>query len=238
MPPRKKITTTEISTVLPSIDSKKTTKEVDQSNLEQLRLQVSQQMNVLFDHLIKEINSVEVLKKKTQEELDLQKRQRKQEEEEQNFNLLLSQKKKQVEFDEGLKKEKKMFEEYQEQKEEELTTKREQLDSQEKEFKELKNQVDSFAQKLENAINDAKKQTTTELKKDFETEKKLLIQRYESGTKLLEQQISSFQIQIKQQDREMQSLKDEKTNAVEQVKEIAVAVVKGREKDLPTSTSQ
>ena len=40
-------------------------------------------------------------------------------------------------------------------------------------------------EKLENAINDAKKQTTTELKKDFETEKKLLIQRYESGIKLL-----------------------------------------------------
>lgn len=237
MPPRKKITTTEIPTVLPSIDSKKTTKEINQPNLEQLRSQLTQQVSALFDLLRKEVNSVDVLKKKTQEELDMQKRQRKQEEDELNFNLFLSQKKKQAEFDEKLEKEKKAFSDFQRVKEEALTIQKENLEKQEKEFRNLKDQVESFPQKLEKAIEEARREVIIILKKDFETEKKLLVQKYESGIQLFEQRINSLQTQIKQQEREMQSLKDEKINAVEQVKEIAVAVVKGKEKDLQTTTS-
>ncbi len=233
MSPRKKTTTTEISTTLSSIESKKSTKESDQiSNLEQLKMQVDQQINGLFELLIKEVNLVESLKKKTQEELELQKRQKKQEEEEQNFNLLLNQKKKQAEFDEKLEKDKRVFIEYQRQKEGELTVKKESLDKLEKEYKELKSEVESFPQKLKQAVDETIKQSTADLKKDFETEKKLMIQKYESSLQLLEQQINSLQSQIKQYEKEMQSLKDEKINAVEQVKEIAVAVVKGKEKDL------
>ncbi|OGK40630.1 hypothetical protein A3A74_04300 [Candidatus Roizmanbacteria bacterium RIFCSPLOWO2_01_FULL_35_13] len=239
MPPRKKITATDVSTALPLSEPKKTVKETSQiSNLEKLKMQVSQEINALFDLLIKEINVVEEIKKKTQEELELQKRQRKQEEEEQNFSLQLTQKKKQAEFDEKLEKEKKVFSEYQKQNEEEMATQKENLDSQVKEFKELKSQVESFPQKLEKAIEETKKQITGELKKDFETEKKLLIQKYESSLRLLEQQINSFQIQIKQLEKENQSLKEEKTNAIDQVKEIAVAVVKGKEKELQPQNSQ
>ncbi|OGK38151.1 hypothetical protein A3F03_05140 [Candidatus Roizmanbacteria bacterium RIFCSPHIGHO2_12_FULL_41_11] len=239
MPARKKITTIAVSPTITASESKKTVKETNQiSNLEQLKIQVAQQINALFDLLIKEVDTVEIIKKKTQEELELQKRQRKQEEEEQNFNILLTQKKKQAEFDEKLDKDKKAFTEYQRQKEEELTVQKESLDKQEKEYKELKNEVESFPQKLGKTIEETKKQITAELRKDFETENKLLTQKYESGVQLLEQQIVSLQTQIKQLDKESQSLKDEKTSAVEQVKEIAIAVVKGKEKDLQTQASE
>ena len=239
MPARKKITTIAVSPTITASESKKTVKETNQiSNLEQLKIQVAQQINALFDLLIKEVDTVEIIKKNTQEELELQKRQRKQEEEEQNFNILLTQKKKQAEFDEKLDKDKKAFTEYQRQKEEELTVQKESLDKQEKEYKELKNEVESFPQKLGKTIEETKKQITAELRKDFETENKLLTQKYESGVQLLEQQIVSLQTQIKQLDKESQSLKDEKTSAVEQVKEIAIAVVKGKEKDLQTQASE
>ncbi len=238
MPPRKKITTTEISPALPLSDSKRAAKETNQSNLEQLRSQVTQQINALFDTLIKEVNSVESTKKKTEEELELQKRLRKQEEEEQNFNLLLNQKKKQAEFDEELEKERKAFSDYQKEKQDAITIQKENLEKQEKEFKDLKSQVESFPQKLEKAIENTRRDLTTDLKKDFETEKKLLVQKYESGIQLFEQRINSLQIQIKQLERENQSLKDEKTNAVEQVKELAIAVVKGKEKEPQLQNSQ
>lgn len=239
MPARKKIAATETPTVLPLSEPKKAVKETSQvSNLEKLKMQVSQEISGLFEILIKEISTVEDLKRKTQEEMELQKRQKKQEEEEQNFSLQLTQKKKQAEFDEKLEKERKAFAEYQREKEEQLTTQKENLNSQEKEYKDLKNQVEAFPQKLEKAIEETKKQIIGELKKDFETEKKLLTQKYESGLALLEQQLNSLQLQIKQLEKENQSLKDEKTNAIEQVKEIAVAVVKGKEKDLQPQNSQ
>ena len=61
MPPRKKITATDVSTALPLSEPKKTVKETSQiSTLEQLKSEVGQQINALFDLLIKEINIVEV----------------------------------------------------------------------------------------------------------------------------------------------------------------------------------
>lgn len=239
MPPRKKITTPGVSTIPSLSETNKAVKETSQIlNLEKLKLQLFQQINDLFDILTKEIRTVEELKKKTQEEFELQKRQKKQEDEEQNFNLQLTQKKKQAEFDEKLDKERKAFAEYQRQKEEELTVEKENLDTKKKEFKDLQTQVEAFPQELEDEIGKTKRQITEELKKDFETEKKLFSQKYESDLVLLKQQINSLQTQIKQLEKENQSLKDEKIGAIEQVKQIAVAVVKGKEKELQPPNSQ
>ncbi len=123
-----------------------------------------------------------------------------------------------------LEKEKKAFEENKQQKEKELKLLKENLDNKDNEFKQLKLQIE-----------EVKKQTTTELKKDFDNEKKLMIQKYESDIKLLQQQINSLQQQVKQQEKEIEFLKDEKSKAMEQIKELAVAVIKGKEKDLPPS---
>lgn len=248
MPPRKKIVVKSPILSVANPDSrqagqaeevKKSLKEVNQTtNYEHLRTQVNQQINSLFDLLIKEINALDNLKKKTQEELELQERQRKQQEQENNFTLLLTQRKKQAEFDEKLEKERKTFEEEKRKKEAEIKIQKEELDNKEKELENLNIQVESFPQKLEKATTDAKKQISAELKKDFDTEKKLLIQKYESDLKLLQQQITSLQTQIKQQEKEILSSKDEKTKAIEQVKELAVAVIKGKEKEPQFSSEE
>lgn len=236
MPPRKKIITEQPSISTPVVEPNKTVKGVDQiANLEKLKTLLTQEINDLFNSLIKEINSIESLKKKTQEELELQKRQKKQEEEEQSFNFLLTLKKKQAEFDESIEKDKTTFQEYQKQKHEDLMEQKENLDNQEKEFRQLKAQVESFPKELEKSIEEAKKIISVELKKDFETEKNLLIQKYESNIKLLEQQIGTLREQLKQLEKENQAIKDEKTGAIEQVKDLAIAMVRGKEKDIQSS---
>lgn len=239
MPPRKK--TAIEQTVSPlAAETKTAKKEITQiASLENLRLQVSREINNLFDLLVAQINKVELLKGKIIEEQELKTRQQKQTEEEQNLNLNLSLRKKQAEFNEEIDQEKKDFEEYKKQKEAEIKTQKEELNIKGDELKNFKMLVESFPQKLEKAVLEARKQVTIELQKEFSNEQKLQIQKSESDLRLLQQQISSLQQSVKQQEREMQSLKDEKNKAIDQVKELAIAVVKGKEKELspqPNST--
>lgn len=238
MPPRKKTSASKITTVLTSIEEGKSIKDTSQStNLEQLRSQVTQQINAIFDLLIKEINAVSELKKRSQEELALKERQNRQHEDEQSFNFLMAQRKKQAEFDEKLAHEKKMFEEMVRQKEEKLQLLKEDIDKREKELNDLKMQAEAFPQKLEKTLEETGRQLTAELKKDFDNERKLITQKYESDLKLRDQQISSLQTAIKQQEKEIASLRQEKTKAQDQMKEIAIAVVSSKETHLQTQTS-
>lgn len=207
-------------------------------NLESLKIQTAQQFNNLFDVLIKETDAVEFYKRKTEEELELEKRQFKQEQNESNLNLILNQRKLQAEFDERLSKEKKIFEEEKLRKEETLKVQKENLDRIEEEQKNFKLEFDSFPQKLGKAVETARRDAATELKKDFDAEKKFLAQRNESDIKLLNQQISSLQAQLKQQEKEAQYLREEKTGAMEQVKDMAVAMVGGnKEKENQSQTN-
>lgn len=206
--------------------------------LENLKRQSADQINLLFDRLINEINTLEDLKKKTMEELERQKRGQQQREEQENLTFLLAQRKKQAEFDEKLEKEKRVVAEDQSQKEEKLRLQKELLDKKEQELQDFKLQIESFPQKITKTVEETKKQTAAELKKDFDTEKKLLIQKYEADGKLLNQQVVNLLNQSKQLDKEIQSLKEEKIRAIEQVKELAVAVVRGKEKDLAPAAVQ
>ncbi|MEK7621881.1 MAG: hypothetical protein AAB415_01750 [Patescibacteria group bacterium] len=206
--------------------------------LENLKLQSAGQINSLFDRLINEVNALEELKKRTKEELERQKRAQQQREEQENLTLSLAQRRKQAEFDEKLDKEKRASTEDQNQKEEKLRLQKEILDKKEQELQDFKTQIESFPQKLAKAVEETKKQISAELKKDFDSEKKLLLQGYEADGKLLNQQVTYLLNQSKQLDKEIQSLKEEKRLAIEQVKDLAVAVVRGKEKDLVTATVQ
>lgn len=179
---------------------------------------------------------MESYKRTTEEQLELQRRQFKQEQNESNLNLVLNQRKLQAEFDEKLSKEKKTFEEESARKDEALKVQKENLDRVEAEQKNFKMEFDAFPEKLEKAVEVARKETATELKKDFDVEKKLLAQKNESDIKLLNQQIANLQTQLKQQDKEIQYLKEEKMKAMEQVKDMAVAMVGGnKEKENQSS---
>lgn len=88
---------------------------------------------------------------------------------------------------------------------------------------------------MEKIIADTKKQITTETQKEYEADKKFLIQKYEYDIKLLQQQINNLQQLVKQQEKEIQTLKDEKTSLMNQVQNLAVTVIKG--KDIPSSNT-
>lgn len=227
MPPRKKITT-DVST------SENITKKAGEiknqtSALETLRTQISKEINTVIDLLISQIAIFEQNKKQTQEEIETREKQKKQIEVEQIFNTSMEQKKNQAEFEEKLNKEKKDFEEKKEIELTELRLKKETLEEREIEYKELKVKVETFPSQLEKAIDEAKKQVTVELKKEHDGEKKFMNQKIEYDLKLLQQQINNLQQTVKIQDKEIISLKEEKALMMQQMKELAVAVIKGKE---------
>lgn len=227
MPVRKKAITT---TTPPEISREKIIDVKTQSaSLEILRSQISKEINAIIDLLILQITAFEQAKKQTQEEINIKEKQKRQIEEEQTFNNSMKQKKQQAEFEEKLNKEKKDFEEKKEVELAELKLKKEALEEKETEYKELKAQVETFPSQLERAIEDAKRQLSTELKKEYDAEKKFMSQKTEYDLKLLQQQINSLQQLVKQQEKEIISLKEEKGRIMEQMKELAVAVIKGKE---------
>lgn len=227
MPPRKK-TITDIS--VPETITKKVSEIKNQTSvLETLRTQISKEINIVIDLLISQIAIFEQNKKQTQEEIETREKQKKQIEAEQIFNTSMEQKKKQAEFEEKLNKEKKDFEEKKEIELTELRLKKETLEERETEYKELKVKVETFPSQLEKAIDEAKKQVTVELKKEHEGEKKFMNQKIEYDLKLLQQQINNLQQTAKIQDKEIISLKEEKALMMQQMKELAVAVIKGKE---------
>jgi|SRR3989339_361944 len=227
MPPRKKIAT-DVSA--PEIIMKKVSEVKNQtSSLETLRTQISKEINTVIDLLISQIAVFEQTKKQTQEEIETKEKQKKQIDVEQIFNTSMEQKKKQAEFEEKLQKERKDFEEKKEMELTELKLKKETLEQKETEYKELKAKVETFPSQLAKAIDEAKKQVSIELKKEHEGEKKFINQKIEYDLKLLQQQISNFQQMVKQQEKETISLKEEKALMMQQMKELAVAVIKGKE---------
>ena len=234
MPPRKKITT-DVSA--PEITTKKVSEVKNQaSSLETLRTQISKEINTVIDLLISQIAVFEQTKKQTQEEIETKEKQKRQIEVEQIFNTSMEQKKKQAEFEDKLNKEKKDFEGKKEMELNELKLKKETLEEKEAEYKELKTQVETFPAKLEKVADEAKKQISIELKKEHEGEKKFINQKIEYDLKLLQQQINNFQQLAKQQEKEIISLKEEKALMMQQMKELAVAVIKGKEAvNIPSS---
>jgi len=232
MPPRKKTLTT-CETTLPLVSEiKKSSEDKKQiTTLENLKTQVNGEINHLVDLLIADINALESAKKQWQEEQALKERLQKQQQEEQNFQDALDKKKRQAEFAEKMETDKKKWAEEKHQQEEAIRVKKENWDAKEKEFDSLKSQTIDFPKQLEKAVTEAQKQISDVLKKDFDVEKKLLVQKYESDLKLLQQQISSLQIQLKQLEKDNASFKEEKNRAGEQMKEMAVAMVRGKEQN-------
>ena len=109
-----------------------------------------------------------------------------------------------------MNKEKKDFVEKKEIELTELRLKKETLEERETEYKGLKAKVEAFPSQLEKTIDEVKKQVSLELKKEHEGEKKFMNQKTEYDLKLLQQQINNFQQTVKQQEKEIISLKEEK----------------------------
>lgn len=237
MAPRKKILSSP-----PSLSETDLIKPVSPKNpteqLEQLRTSIIKEINTIIDLLVSQIYTIEQAKKQAREEIIVKEKQNKQLEEEQAFNTILDQKRKQAEFDEKLVNEEKDFKTQKETELTELKSKKEDWEKKETEYKELKSQVISFPSQIEKSVEETKKGLTAELKKEFDSEKKFLIQKSEFDLKLLQQQVNNLQQLVKQQEKDIISLKQEKEQAMDQMKELAVAVVKGKESSDSVSKSE
>src|SRR3989344_952922 len=175
--------------------------------LDVLKGQLSQRVAVVFDLLATEVSEIE------------------------------EQKKKQAEFEERLQKERKTFEEETARKESELAARAEELKKQETELADLREKVSAFPNQMEKQIAEAVKQANAETKREFDFEKKMLQQKFDSDIRLLNQQLIATQNQIKTLEKENLSLKTEKNKAVDQMKDLAVAVVRGKEENAPTQST-
>jgi len=228
-----------IATEIAQKESPKATKDTHKLNvLDGLKTQSLERVAALFDALKKETMEFEEFKRITAEELERQKEQTERLEAEKQFDLLMSQRKKQAEFDEKLDREKKVFEQERVKKEEELKSQKELFTAKEKEFEQLKSEANLLPQKIEKLVDEARRETLIGAKKEFETEKKLLTQKYESDLKLLNQQIAMLQNLNKHYEKENALIKEEKTRAMEQFKELAVAAVRGKNDEIKSSQNQ
>ena len=205
--------------------------------LDVLKGQLSQRIAVVFDLLDKEVSEIEEQKKKMREEIETAQREWKQKEEQDNLTSLLTQKKRQAEFEEKLLKERKTFEEETARRESELAVRADELKKQETELAGLREKVGAFPNQLEKQTAEAVKQSDAETKREFDFEKKMLQQKFDSDIRLLNQQLIATQNQIKTLEKENLSLKTEKNKAVDQMKDLAVAVVRGKEENTPTQST-
>src|SRR3989344_2353760 len=122
-------------------------------------------------------------------------------------------------------------------KESELAARAEELKKQETELADLREKVSAFPNQMEKQIAEAVKQANAETKREFDFEKKMLQQKFDSDIRLLNQQLIATQNQIKTLEKENLSLKTEKNKAVDQMKDLAVAVVRGKEENAPTQST-
>lgn len=231
MPPRKKT----ITASLEQMTEKTVADRNSVSELETLRTQISKEINTIIDSLVLQLKTFEEAKKKSEEEYAIREKQKKQTEEEQTFVFEMEKRKKEADFNEKLNKERKDFETQKENEMLQIKMKKESLEQIEKDYQNLKTQVTSFPTQLEKTIADTKKQIMTEMQKEYEADKKFLVQKYEYDIKLLQQQINNLQQLVKQQEKEIQILKDEKISLMNQVQNLAVAVIKG--KDIPLNNT-
>lgn len=231
MAPRKKALTTTLETE--SVVEVKVEKATPLKNptiqLESLRSQIAKELNTAIDLLIAQVTKVEQTKKQAQEEILSNEKQNKQIVEEKQFNTMMDQKKKQAEFEEKLTSKAKEFEEKKTEELAKLKAESTLLAERKREFDEYKKQVDNFPSQLEKAIDETKKTISLEYKKEFEAEKRFLVQKNEYDLKLIQQQIVSLQQINKQQEKDIQSLREEKAKAIDQINQLAVTVIKGKD---------
>ena len=199
--------------------------------LEKLKSSIGEEASEVFGALHAAVEDVEFLRKKAAEDIQAREEEWRRSREENGFSVALEHRKKQAEFEEKLADARRKFEEEKNNKEAELKVREENIQKTETEFSRLKKEVELFEGRTGKAVEDARKQTSQDLKKELDNEKRFLIQKYDAEIKLLQQQIKSMQIALEQRDKDLSLVKEEKDKAADQLRDIAVAVVRGKEKE-------
>jgi len=104
-----------------------------------------------------------------------------------------------------------------------------------KDYQQLQQELAKFPKILEDEKKKIEKETAARLEKDFEQEKIVSGQEYQSSKKLLEQQIVNLEGQVKRQGQEIAGLNGQLNSAHQKIKEMAIAAL---EIKVPTSEKQ
>jgi hypothetical protein len=181
-----------------------------------------------------EAESLEALiytNKKAKENIELELKQVKmdwkREEEEFDYNLKI---KRRNEEDIYLQKKLKLEQDLKENKEKadkQISDRETTLKNKEIEFIELKENSLLYEINLKNALEKTEKEVSEKLKKDFDFEQKLENKDLDVKIKLLQQEIDSLKLKVKEQQGTIIELNDKATKASDQVKDIALKAIEG-----------
>lgn len=122
------------------------------------------------------------------------------------------------------------WEEKVKQKEAELSEREKAIAAQEAENADMKSRIESFPEKMEKAIEEAKTALERGLKREFDHERQLAEQKETAAVNVLEVKNNNLQETINNQNQEIKSLKDNLNKANQQAQNLATAIVEGASK--------
>lgn len=111
--------------------------------------------------------------------------------------------------------------------EKELSERQAMLSSKEKEFEDLKTQVEEFPKKLEKVIKDTEKSVIESIETKYKHEAELFAKEAEGEKRLNQQLISALETKIKEQEEYVRQLNKKADEAGRQVQNIAIKAIEG-----------
>ena len=97
------------------------------------------------------------------------------------------------------------------------------------EYKKLKSEAEKLPDLIEKERQQAVAQIIKQLKTDFENERALLSQKADSERKLFEQKITDLSLRLAEQQKENNALKQQLSISSEQIKQLAIAALRGKQ---------
>ncbi|TSD04137.1 MAG: hypothetical protein Athens071412_798 [Parcubacteria group bacterium Athens0714_12] len=191
------------------------------------KLEVSYNIQIAADTLENLISQHETKKRELELEIENKKRDHLREQEEYEYNAKLKQQREQNLYEEKVKTKNKQLEER------ELNIK-----NQEQEFNKLKLETEAFPQKLNREIELKEKELAIKLQSEFKIEKEMIKKDWESDKKLLEIQNQNLEDIIKKQNNEITILRQETERANKKAQEMAIKIIESSSVKTKTEEQQ
>lgn len=103
-------------------------------------------------------------------------------------------------------------------------------------YKQLKEQVKSFPERLEKAAKDGISEGLASAREEFEVEKKSMRQQFESEKQLLNQQIENLENRLQEEKEAKKRLEQQLALASQQIKQLAVAALENKTSKVQETT--
>lgn len=159
------------------------------------------------------------------DEMEQKKRNWEREQEEYKYNLKLERKKEEDAYELEKTKKKSVWQNEIDKKEAVLSEKEEILNGREEDMEHTRTQIDEFPVKLESAVEKAKKEQAEILQKDFDVQKQLSEEKWNSAKNILEAKLDNSQEILKNQNIEIASFKKSLYEANQKAQSLATIIV-------------